>query len=223
MEHMMVIPDGDRRYAEKAGISKIEAYRKAAKVVRNLVEWILVENNVTTFTFFGLSYNNVKKRKEEDIEPIIRVQIDALNSFAGDNLFHDNKIRVLIHGLTDLLPSDYQKAVRNVEKATEKYTQKRLNLLLGYSGQLDMEQSLAKLIRDGKKLTLENVISSCQVNQPIDFLVRTAGENRISDGPFFLTQYTEFYSIPAYFPALTKKDIFDAIAVYNNRKRTFGL
>lgn len=220
---MMVIPDGDRRYATKEGISKFEAYKRAAKVVRDLIDWTLVGNGVTEFTFFGLSYNNIMKRNDEDLEPILKVQTDTLNYFAEDDLFHNNEIKVVVHGQKHLLPKDYLEAVCNVEGATANYTNKTFNLLLGYSGQLDIEQAIEKTLSQGKKPSFENVVSNCSMKKPLDFIVRTANENRISDGPFFLTKYTEFHSIPAYFPGLTKKDIDDAVQVYNNRKRTFGI
>ncbi len=223
MDHLMLIPDGDRRYAAEKGISKIEAYRHAADVVRNLVDWILVGNRSTIFTFFGLSYNNIMKRKEENLEPILKVQTDALNSFAEDDLFHDNKIRVVICGQKHLLPKDYLEAVYRVEGATASYTKKTFNLLLGYSGQLDLEQAIEKTLGEGKKPTFVNVVSNCQINKQIDFIARTANENRISDGPFFLTKYAEFHPIPTFFPGLTKNDIDGAIEVYNSRKRTFGI
>ena len=223
MDHMMLIPDGDRRYALKEGIQKIDAYRKAATVVRNLVDWTLVGNGVNEFTFFGLSYNNIMKRNEEDLEPILKVQTDALNSFAEDDLFHDNEIKIVVCGQKHLLPKDYLEAVCRVEGVTSRYAKKKFNMLLGYSGQLDLEQAIEKTLSQGQKMTLENVVSNCSINKPIDFIVRTANENRISDGPFFLTKYTEFHSIPQFFPGLTKENIDTAIEVYNSRKRTFGI
>jgi tritrans,polycis-undecaprenyl-diphosphate synthase [geranylgeranyl-diphosphate specific] len=223
MEHMMLIPDGDRRYAKKVNISNFEAYNKAAKVVRNLVEWILVDSDVKEFTFFGLSYNNVIKRKDEDLEPILKVQTDALNDFAKDKLFHDNKIKVLVHGQKHLLPKDYLEAICNVESETAKYTNKTFNLLLGYSGERDLEIAIEKTISQNQKINFENILTNCNITKPIDFVVRTANENRLSDGPFYLTKYTEFCSIPTFFPELTKKDITNTIEEYNNRKRTFGV
>lgn len=223
MDHMMLIPDGDRRYAKKEKISNFEAYTKAAKVVRNLVEWILVDNNVNEFTFFGLSYNNIVKRKDEDLEPILKVQTNALNDFAKDNLFHENKIKVLVHGQKHLLPKDYLEAICNVESETAKYTNKTFNLLLGYSGEKDLEIAIEKTISQNRKIKFENILTNCNITKPIDFVVRTANENRISDGPFYLTKYTEFYSIPNFFPELTKKDITTTINEYKNRKRTYGV
>jgi tritrans,polycis-undecaprenyl-diphosphate synthase [geranylgeranyl-diphosphate specific] len=223
MDHMMLIPDGDRRYAKKAGISNFEAYSKASKVVTNLVKWVLVDNNVKEFTFFGLSYNNIVKRKDEDLEPILKVQTNALNAFAEDKWVHDNKIKVLVHGQKHLLPKEYLEAVCRIESLTTKYTNKKLNLLLGYSGEKDFENAIEKTITNKEKPIFKNIVSNCSLTKPIDFVVRTANENRISDGPFFLTKYTEFYSIPPFFPELTKKDIDKTIKEYDNRKRTFGV
>jgi tritrans,polycis-undecaprenyl-diphosphate synthase [geranylgeranyl-diphosphate specific] len=223
LKHVFVIPDGDRRYAKKVGISALDAYKRAKVVVRNIVQWLLVDYDLPELTFFGLSYANIKKRNELDLDPILRVQTEALNEFAEDDLFHDNEIRVCVWGEKHLLPKDYLEAVLNVESATKDYDKKCFNLLLGYSGSLDLTQAVSKLVSSGEKISFENIVSNCCVKKPIDFMVRTASEQRISDGPFFLTQYTEFGSVPTFFPELKKSDLDKVIEQYNNRKRTFGI
>ena len=219
---MMVIPDGDRRYAKINNITKRNAYKKAVLVVREMVDWILIGHGINEFTFFGLSYNNITKRTYADLNSILEVQTEALESCIADNLFSDNGIRVCIYGQMHMLPKEYVGAVKKVESVTAKYSNKRFNLLLGYSGKLDMEQALGKALRKKKKPTLDDVLHECQMRTPIDFALRTANENRISDGPFFLTQYTEFHSITPYFPDIMKKDIDGAIKTYAKRRRTFG-
>ena len=221
--HVMIIPDGDRRYAQKKAISNDEAYLKAAIIVRNLVMWVLLRPEVDEFTFFGLSYSNIIKRSEKDLDPILKVQAETLNSFSEDNLFHDNGINVTIAGQKHLLPKYYLKSILNVESSTKNYSNKKFNLLLGYSGKLDFESAIRTTLAKTDNITYKKIIENCSVKTPIDFLVRTANENRISDGPFFLTGYTEFYSIKSFFPELGKVDIDAAMKAYNLRNRTFGI
>lgn len=223
MDHMLIIPDGDRRYATQKGISKTDAYEKAAGIVRNLARWVLVDNDVKELTFFGLSYSNVIKRANEDLAPILEVQTEALNSYVEDDFFKQNEIKISVYGQMEVLPKEYVKAVIKAEKATSKFSKRHFNLLLGYSGQLDMEQAIAKAAKDDKKPTMDNIISRCQLHKPIDFVIRTANESRMSDGPFFLIRYAEFHSVPAYFPDLSKEDIDNSIKVYDSRRRTFGI
>ena len=210
----MIIPDGDRRYAVKKGIKTIDAYRKAAKVVRNLVDWILVKNDISEFSFFGLSYSNVTKRTKEDLEPILEVQINALNKFAEDDLFHNHGIRVIVSGEKHLLPKEYQNAILTVETATQTYSNKKFNLLLGYSGKLDFERSLKKTLDQHAIPTFENILKNSSIPTPIDYLIRTADEKRVSDSPLFALQYTEFFFIDKLFPELTKKDIDTALKAH---------
>ena len=214
MNHVMIIPDGDRRYAVKKGIKTIDAYRKAAKVVKNLVDWILVKNDIPEFTFFGLSYSNVIKRSNEDLEPILEVQTNALNKFAEDDLFHNHGIKVIVNGEKHLLPKEYQNAIMSVEKATQNYTNKKFNLLLGYSGKLDFERALKKTLDQHATPTFENILKNSNIPTPIDYLIRTADEKRVSDSPLFALQYTEFYFIDKLFPELTKRDIDKALNAY---------
>lgn len=221
--HLMIIPDGDRRYATKYGLTLNQAYEKAAVTAYNLLKWSLIDNDINEFTFFGLSYNNVIKRKNKELSPILKAQTNAINSLAEDDLVHDNKIKVVICGQKHLLPKEYLEAVSHIEATTANYKKKKFNLLLGYSGQIDLEQAIQKTLDQEKKPLLENILPNCQVTNPIDFIVRTANEIRISDGPFFLTKYSEFHTIPTLFPALEKKDLDDALQVYKDRNRTFGV
>ncbi len=220
--HLLFIADGDRRYADKFGLSRHDVYQKAAKLVRSLVEWYLVNENVDEFTFFGLSYNNLIKRNESDLTPIIDVQREALLSFANDSFFAENKIKINIYGQTSLFPSDYLAAIEKVEEVTKGFSNKTFNLLLGYSGQLDFDYAIKETKKHHLALNFENIVSHCQIHQPIDLVVRTANEYRISDGPFFLTQYSEYYSCPKYFPIFNYADVHKSIQTYNCRKRTFG-
>ncbi len=221
--HVMVIPDGDRRYARREGIPLIQAYQQAAVTVRNLVKWLLVDCGVDTFTFFGLSYANIKRRKAVDLKPILDVQAKTLEDFSKDRLFHDHSIKVRVHGRTSLLPERYQKAIRRIESVTKHYGPKEFHMLLGYSGSHDFLQAVRKTVRSGQAVTWANIIRHCSISTPVDFLIRTASEKRLSDGPFFLMPYTEFAFIPSFFPELSRKDIKQALEDYENRKRTFGI
>jgi len=146
-----------------------------------------------------------------------------LIDFSQDLLLHENNIRVLVSGERHLLPRYYQEAIHSIESETKDYTKRRFNLLLGYSGTRDLLRAIKKTIESGEKLNFNNIIRNCMINTPIDFLVRTAKEKRISDGPFFLMQYTEFEFIPKFFPELSKEDIQKVLDEYSRRNRTFGI
>ena len=214
INHVMIIPDGDRRYAKKKGVTKIDAYKKAAKIVRNLVDWVLVRNEISEFTLFGLSYSNIARRITEDLQPVLEVQSHTLTQFAEDYLPHKYGIKVIVSGEKHLLPREYQHAITTIEEVTQNYSKRKLNILIGYSGKLDFERALQKTLQQHTTPTLENILKNSSIETPIDYLIRTAGEKRVSDSPLFALQNTEFYFIDKLFPEVTKKDIDRALKAF---------
>jgi len=219
----MIIPDGDRRYAKREKISLREAYNKSVVVVRNLVKWLLVKHNIYEFTFFGLSHANVIKRSESDLGVIMEVETQALKNFASYPLFHDNRIKVRVYGETYLLPTEFQEAILNVQHATEDYKKHVFNILISYSGALDLSNAMNKLMKSGDSVNFHNLRKYCMINTPIDLVIRSANEKRVSDGPLLSVQYAEFHYLKEYFPEITEKVIDKAIKEYHNRIRSFGV
>ena len=221
--HVMLIPDGDRRYALKHNVSLLAAYEQAAEVARKLVEWVLVDGGADEFTFFGLSLANIAGRKTAELRPIMDVQTKSLRDLNASPLLRRHGIRVLVHGESKMLPREYRAAIHEIESATESYRGKTLNLLLAYSGMDDLAQAIRATVESKERPSMENVLAHCMIHSPIDFLFRTANEKRVSDGPLFLMPYTEFEFIPNLFPELTKADILKALSACSDRKRTFGV
>lgn len=219
----MVIPDGDRRYAKREGISLLEAYKEAAAVVRNLVEWFLVKHDLYEFTFFGLSHANVTKRSEADLDVIMEVETQAIKDFALDQLFHENAIRVNVYGETYLLPQEFQDAILEVQNSTKDYKKHVFNMLISYSGALDISNAVNKLQTSADSVNFNNLRKYCRVNTPIDFVIRSASEKRISDGPMLSLQYAEFHYLEEYFPEITEEVVDEAINEYRRRNRSFGI
>ena len=143
----MVIPDGDRRYAQQAGIPFREAYLQAARTLRLLAEWLMAEHKVDEFTFFGLSLANVAGRDAGNLRAILEVQTRALREFSVDPFFRREGIRIRVCGELERLPAGYREAARRAEEATREGT-RNFNLLLGYSGRSDLLQALRRTIRE---------------------------------------------------------------------------
>lgn len=220
MDHIFLIGDGHRRFAEKKNISLLKSYGMAAVNIRNTINWLLVDNDVDEFTFFCFSHNNVINRGNKNMEILWNLQNKALYDFAEDPLIHENKIKFCVFGEKSFFPDSAIEAVEYVESATKKYTNKKFNLLSGYSGALDLIHSIEKTIKNNKKITYNNLLKNSFINTPFDFVVRTADEKRVSDSPFLPLRYSEFGFIKKYFPEVTKQDIDEILVDYENRKKT---
>jgi len=220
--HLMIIPDGDRRYAQKYAIPLDKAYKKAAQVAYDLVKWVLVNHNIKEYTFFSLSLANIKERKGPAIEAIFKAQAEAFRKAAEDPFFQEHKIKIRGCGSIELLPDYYQEAIKEAEEATKQNGTKTFNPLVAYSGAEDLRQAVEKVVTKKLKITSENIFKNCLINTPIDFLIRTANEKRISDAPPLALKYTEFHFINKLFPELNEAYITKALTEYENRKRTYG-
>lgn len=221
--HLMIIPDGDRRYAKKYCITIAKAYEKAAETAYNLVKWVLANHNVKEYTFFSLSYANIRGRSSKELDPIYRAQANAFLRASEDPFFNEAGIRIQARGMKEFLPDYYRDAIKVAEKATEKNSSKFFNPLVAYSGEIDISRAVEKIIKNKGEITPENILKNCMIPNPVDFLIRTANERRISDGPLLALKYTEFYFIDKLFPELNKAYIDKALQEYENRKRTYGM
>jgi len=220
--HLMIIPDGDRRYAKKYNLTLAKAYEKAAETAYNLVKWALVNHGVTEYTFFSLSYANIKGRTQKELEPIFRSQANAFLRASEDPFFKENGIKINAVGLKECLPDYYQDAIKKAETATKNNTKKIFTPLVAYSGELDISTAVKKIVKQGGEISPNSIFENCAISHPVDFLIRTANERRISDGPLLALKYTEFYFMDDLFPELNKASIDKALDEYNQRKRTYG-
>jgi len=229
---LYVIPDGDRRYAAKNNLSLEDAYEKAAEVAYSLVKWILVDYDIPEYTFFSLSYANVVSRKKFFLNPIYRIQTRAFERVVEDPFFREHEIKVNPVGELYLLPAEYRKAVKLAKEKTEKFSKKKFNILVAYSGALDLIHAANKVFSLRKKTLREKTLCEKEcfkellkhslITTPIDLMLRTASEKRLSDSPMLPMRYTEFYFTEKLFPELTKKDVYYAIKDFEKRKRTYG-
>ncbi len=223
MKHIMLVPDGNRRYAKRSTISNSMAFSKAAVIASDISKFILIEKDVPELTLFGFSYANITKRQFKDIDPLLDAHVRFIEEILEDDELMESEVKIKIIGRTELLPKYCKDIISRVEKKTERFEKKKLNLLMAYSGTLDLEQAIQKTQREKKEFVFENILDNCLLKTPIDLFIRTADEMRISDGPFYLLRYSEMYFIKAYFPDIKRADINKAINSYKKRKRTFGM
>ena len=217
----MIIPDGNRRYAIKNKITLIEGYKKASEIATKCIEWLLKDFNIKIFSAFSISLDNVLKRTPGELKPIYRIQAETYGKWLSSNLLKREKIRVKFIGEVSLLPDYYQNIIKKVEDETKNNTKHFLNILCAYSGKLEMLKTAQKFFINNKNLNYESVtkfFKFLSVPKPVDLVIRTGGEKRLSDCLNYQTGYSELYFTDKFFPELTKEDIKMALEDYANRE-----
>lgn len=220
-QHVLIIPDGNRRYAIKNKINLLEAYEKASEIATKCVEWLLKDFNIKIFSAYSISLDNVLKRTPGELKPIYRIQVATYKRWLEGSLLNEQKIKVKFIGEISLLPEYYQEIIKRIEDETKSNTDHYLNLLCAYSGKLEILKAAQKFFAENTNLnfgSIENFFKFLEVPKPVDLVIRTGKEKRLSDCLIFQTGYSELHFINKLFPELTKEDIRSALEDYVNRE-----
>ena len=221
--HIAIIPDGNRRFAEQQGISKKEGYRIGIGHIGDVLKWCK-EKNVRMVTMWGFSTENFK-RDNQEIEGLFQLFKKNLLEGLSTKDEEGKKIRVKFLGRTHLFPKDIVTLFRKIEEKTENNGPFQLNLLLSYGGRLEIVDAVNELIREGTSEVDEEAISSHLYTKGMpdpDLIIRTSGEQRLSGLLPWQSCYSEFYFSKKLWPEFSKEDFEDALAEYASRKRRFG-
>lgn len=223
MVHVGIIPDGNRRYAEKMGLSKADAYTAGFTTFKHILESVWygdtpTGNKVTELTVFVCSRDNIIKRSTEDVACIE----DNIQKFI--NYYYDTEEKILLNeicitligDLSLLSPSlrDQLVPISNNTKNNSRYV---LNLAMCYDPIIHLCNSIDNLYLTPKTL-YQKLIPRTQM----DIVIRTGFEKRTSGFFPLHTLYSEWFFIDAYFPELNESSINNIIEEYYNRNRRYG-
>ena len=226
-KHIIIIMDGNGRWAEQNGLLRSAGHKVGVKVLRNLIEHA-VKLELTTITVYAFSRENWQRPKKE-IELLLDLFISSLESEVKD--LHENNIKLNFIGETDKFSKKLKKSMSESESLTSNNSKLTLNVALNYSGRWDIYNALLSIIDDmaSKKIT-KNEINEELVNKKLsladydepDLLIRTGGERRLSN--YFLWQiaYTEMYFTDILWPDFNADQFDLALDWYAKRQRRFG-
>jgi len=230
--HIAVIMDGNRRWARKKGLYPWLGHRFGAEKVDELVEWC-IDLGIKVVTIYALSTENFKRSKRE-LDEIFRLLKEKSLEYAVDERLHKHGIKVKVIGRKDLLPKDVREALERLEEATSRYSNLYLNVAVAYGGRAEMVDASKKLIKDvlaGKvgvdeidEDVLEKYLYTAGIpNHEPDMIIRTSGEERISNFLLWQSAYSELVFLDVYWPEFRKIDLMRAIRTYQKRRRRFGV
>ena len=221
--HVAIIMDGNRRWATEKGKKPSMGHLQGSKTLEETGMYIF-STGVKYLSVFAFSTENFK-RSEEEVTYLMDLLVKGFKTTCEK--FVKNGIRVVISGRKNNLRDDILKAVLEIEEKTVNGTNGTLNICFNYGGQTEIEDAAKKLAIDYKdgKVDLDNVDFNSYLYHelpPIDLMIRTSGENRISNFMLYQLAYSELYFTNVYFPDFDKKEYELAIDEYNKRKRRFG-
>ncbi len=222
LNHLGIIVDGNRRWAKKNKKPSIFGHKKGLDNVRELTKYIF-SKGVKFITLYLFSTENWNRSKTE-VSYLMKLFENSLSKKNIQEL-NDKNIRVKIIGQKEKLSKKLQKKIEWVEKETKNNKKGQLNLCISYGGRPEIIQAIKKIIKEGASEITEKLVSdnlwTAGTPDP-DLIIRTSGEQRLSNFLTWQSAYSELYFPNKYWPEFTKKDIDKALEEYDKRQRRFG-
>ncbi len=219
--HVAIIMDGNGRWAKLRGLPRVFGHREGAKTVEKTIKFAN-EIGIKHLTLYAFSTENWNRPKEE-VEAIMSLLVEYINTKVP-SLIEDN-IKLRFMGRRKDLPEMILKTVQEGEEKTKNCSGMDLVVALNYSGRAEIVDAVNEIIKSGKKEITEedfkNYLYLPDLPDP-DLLIRTSGEQRISNFMLWQMAYTEFYFTPVLWPDFDENEFLKALYDYQNRERRFG-
>lgn len=225
-KHVAIIMDGNRRWAKKNGKTTPQGHKEGAETLKRLAKFAN-KLGIKYMTVYAFSTENWK-RAEDEVGAIMKLLKYYILDFFKSN---DDNVKVKVIGKIEELPKDIYEEIKAVEEKTKNNTGMVLNIAFNYGGRDEIAtatKNIANLVLEGK-LNLQDITEDTisqnlyTANQPDpDLLIRTSGEERISNFLPWQIAYSEFVFSDKYWPEYSDEDFIDSIAIYQRRNRRFG-
>jgi len=227
--HVAVIMDGNRRFATGLGLKLNAGHLLGRDKIEELLEWCF-ELEIKNLTLYAFSTENFD-RSNEEVETLMQLCRNELERAAKDSRIHKNQVRVRVIGNLESLPKNIKNSTEYVMNQTKNYNNFSLNIALAYGGRQEIIHAIQKIAKDVKN---ENIKIE-EITEPIvskylytnglpdpDIILRTSGEERISNFLLWQLAYSELYFSDVFWPAFQKRDFLSAIKTCQQRKRRYG-
>ena len=224
-QHIAIIMDGNGRWAKIRNKNRIQGHIKAKKSVRESIEFC-VEKKIKYLTLFAFSTENWKRPKLE-----VQALMNLLNNVISDelNTLKNQNIKLKVIGDLSPLPKKTKESLELAINETSKNKGLCLILAINYSGKWDIFNATKKILETKQKLDLANFnekvfeknLSTYNIPDP-ELIIRTSGEERISNFYLWQAAYSELYFTDILWPDFNKNELNNAIFEFKNRNRRFG-
>ena len=226
-KHLAIIMDGNGRWAKQQGKQRIFGHEKGAKTVREIIQEAS-QLGIPYLTLYAFSTENWNRPKLE-VEALMHLLSRYLQKEVA--IMQKNNIRLNAIGDLESLTSKVRKELYKAMEQTKDNTSTTVSLALAYGGQqelLQMTQQLARKVQQGlltpEQITPQEIQKALYTQEipPVDLLIRTSGECRISNFLLWQIAYAELYFTDVLWPDFTPEQLHKALLNYQNRERRFG-
>lgn len=225
-KHVGIIMDGNGRWAKMRGKKRSFGHLEGSKTLENIALYA-IECGIQVLSVYAFSTDNFKRSKEE-VDYLMNLFITMFNKKMKK--IKDNDIKVIFSGRKEPLREDVLASMDKIVEETKNNKRGILNICLNYGGQeeiVDATKKIVELVNNGE-LNIDDVDKNNFYKYlyndlpPLDLLIRTSGEFRLSNFMSYQSTYSEFYFTDTLFPDFDNREFDKAIESYNKRDRRFG-
>jgi tritrans,polycis-undecaprenyl-diphosphate synthase [geranylgeranyl-diphosphate specific] len=198
--------------------------------LKDVMRWIL-DLEIPYLTVYALSTENLTSREGEELDTLFDLYVSGLEEISRDPMVHENRVKVQVVGRTELLPERLRKAIAEAEAATSQYSDFLFTVCLAYGGREEIVDAVKTIAADhaAGDLDLDSIdpvaISSRLYTADLpdpDLVIRTSGEERVSNFLLWQIAYSELYFTDVHWPSFRRRDLYEAIDDYQLRRRRYG-
>ena len=225
--HVAIILDGNGRWAKKKGMPRTYGHVKGCENLEKICS-VAKELGVKYLTVYAFSTENWKRSKEE-VDALMKLFRNYMKKCI--KISRDNKMQVRVIGDPTAFDPDLQEKIKELEEYSSQYDELYFQIALNYGSRDEMKRAVQKIAEDVKaeklnpeeisEQTISDYLDTKGLPDP-DLLIRTSGEERLSNFLMWQLAYTEFYFTDVAWPDFNKAEVEKAIAKYNQRDRRFG-
>lgn len=225
--HIAIIMDGNGRWAKKRFLPRSAGHKAGVETIRKVVKECQ-RLSVKHLTLYAFSTENWKRPKAE-IETLMTLLVSYLKKEVKE--LHENNVKITTIGDISKFPNSCIKELNNAYELTKNNTGVNLNLALNYGSRNDIKNALVCIINDINsnniskddidETLISNYLSTKNIPEP-DLIIRTSGEQRLSNFLLWEGAYSEFYFTDIYWPDFDEEELKKAIYSYQNRERRYG-
>lgn len=228
--HVSIIMDGNRRFAWNKSSKTAVGHSEGKEKLKEVMDWVL-DLGVPYFTVYALSTENISERDSEELEILYDLYVSGLDEISVDPRIHDRGVRVQVVGRLDMLPQRVKKSIENAESVTSQYTDFTFTVCLAYGGREEIVDAVKSVAADHASGDLDiDSINSSEITKRMyaaelpdpDLVIRTSGEERISNFLLWQIAYSELHFTDVFWPSFSKSDLYEAIESYQYRRRRYG-
>ncbi len=228
-QHVAIIQDGNRRYADKIGEPRFNGHIYGALTTERVLTWCLDlgVKHITLYTFSTENYG----RSNEELSPLFALMQDRFDALNSEELIYKNHVKVRMIGERSLIPDNVLQSIERVEHATNHFDERSLNFAVAYGGRkeiIDVVQGIAELV-EARLLDVEDITEELLTQhfydnsalEEVDLIIRSGGEERLSNFLPWQASGSECcsYFCAPYWPEFRRIDLLRAIRTFQEREQ----